>query len=164
MRLDYQLAPVNGSRDLDTIRELFQEYADGIGMDLAYQGFDQELAQLPGRYAPPAGDLLIAWANGEALGCVGLRPLDLPDACELKRLYVRPAARKAGIGLALAKSVIARAVAKDYRQIMLDTLPSMASAIAVYRALGFVPIAPYSDVILPGTLYFAKQLQARGEN
>jgi len=160
--LGCRLAPVSSSRDLDTIRELFQEYADGLGIDLAYQGFDQELAQLPGRYAPPAGDLLIAWDNGAALGCVGLRPLDLSGACELKRLYVRPTARGAGLGLALARCIVGRATAKGYRQIMLDTLPSMTPAIAVYRALGFEPTPPYSDATIPGILYFAKQLRAAG--
>ena len=163
MRSGYRLAAVDAPATSITIRELFQEYAEGIGIDLAYQGFDHELAQLPGRYAPPAGDLLIAWQNGRALGCVGLRPLDLPGACELKRLYVRPAARGAGIGLALAKCVIERATAKGYRRIMLDTLPSMTPAIAIYRALGFAPTAPYSDVTVPGILYFAKQLQGSAE-
>jgi ribosomal protein S18 acetylase RimI-like enzyme len=158
LRSDYRLAAVESSRDLDIIRELFQEYADGLGIDLAYQGFDQELAQLPGRYAPPAGDLVIAWQKGRALGCVGLRPLDLPGTCELKRLYVRPAARGARIGLALAKCAIESATAKGYRQIMLDTLPSMTPAIVIYRALGFAPTAPYSATTAPGILYFAKQL------
>jgi ribosomal protein S18 acetylase RimI-like enzyme len=85
--------------------------------------------------------------------------LDLPGACELKRLYVRPAARGARIGLALAKGAIERATAKGYRQIVLDTLPSMAPAIAIYRALGFEPTAPSSEVMVPGILYFARQLQ-----
>jgi putative acetyltransferase len=119
-----------------------------------------ELAQLPGRYAPPAGDLLIAWENGAALGCVGLRPLAIPGTCELKRLYVRSEARGLGVGMALARRIVECATAKGYSQIMLDTLPSMTPAIAVYRALGFEPSAPYSDAAIRGILYFAKQLRA----
>lgn len=160
--MGFSIAPVGGPCDLDTVRRLFREYADGLGIDLACQGFDEELAQLPGRYAPPAGGLLLALGDsGAVLGRVGLRPLKRVEVCELKRLYVRPAARGAGLGLALARSAVERAAAIGYREIVLDTLPSMTPAIAVYRALGFEPIPPYSDVIVPGILYFGKRLPAR---
>ena len=154
------IASARTAADLDQIRELFREYVDRLGIDLAFQGFDAELAQLPGKYAPPRGDLLLAGGNsGEALGCVGLRPLDVLGACEVKRLYVRAAARGAGVGQALMSSVVERATALGYRQAMLDTLPWMSSAIAIYRAQGFAPIPPYWDNAVPGIIYFGKRLQ-----
>ncbi len=157
--MSHHVRPVRDTQDLETVRNLFREYVDWLGIDLAFQGFAEELAQLPGKYAPPLGDLLLASSPaGEALGCVGLRPLTIPGACELKRLYVRPAARGLGIGRALAMSALELASLRGYRQVMLDTLPSMASAIALYRALGFEPIPPYWDNLVPGALYFGKQL------
>lgn len=159
--MNYQIEAVRNAEDLDTVRELFREYADRLGIDLAFQGFDAELAQLPGKYAPPKGDLLLAHSDfGESLGCVGLRPLGIAGACELKRLYVRPAARGTGVGRALATSLLERATALGYREAMLDTLPWMNSAIALYRALGFTPTPPYWDNQVPGILYFGKQLHA----
>ena len=154
-----RIAPVRDPRDLEAVRELFREYADGLAFDLAYQGFARELIQLPGCYAPPAGELLIAKdASGLALGCVGLRPLDLAGVCELKRLFVRPAARGAGWGSELARSAVECARAMGYRRIVLDTLPSMAPAISLYRALGFTPIPAYSRNTVPGLLYFGREL------
>ena len=154
------IASARTAADLDQIRELFREYVDRLGIDLAFQGFDAELAQLPGKYAPPRGHLLLARGNsGEALGCVGLRQLEIPGACEVKRLYVRAAARGAGVGWALMSSVVERATALGYRQAMLDTLPWMSSAIAIYRAQGFAPIPPYWDNAVPDILYFGKRLQ-----
>ena len=159
--MGWRIEPVRNAADLDQIRELFGEYADGLGIDLAFQGFDAELAQLPGKYAPPRGDLLLVRGDsGEALGCVGLRPLEISGACEVKRLYVRAAARGAGVGWALMSAVVERATALGYRQAMLDTLPSMNSAIAIYRAQGFIPIPPYWDNTVPGILYFGKRLRA----
>ena len=159
--MGWRIEPVRNAAGLDQIRELFGEYADGLGIDLAFQGFDAELAQLPGKYAPPRGDLLLARSDsGEAWGCVGLRPLDIPGACEVKRLYVRAVARGAGVGFALMTVIIARATALGYRRAMLDTLPWMKSAIAIYRAQGFIPIPPYGDNTVPGILYFGKRLRA----
>jgi len=150
---------VQSPADLEAVRELFREYADGLGIDLTFQGFEAELAHLPGKYARPGGGLLLARAEtDEPAGCVGLRPLDLPGACEVKRLYVRSAARGTGLGRILMASVIELAAASGYREVMLDTLPSMTAAIALYGALGFQQIPPYWNSIVPGTLYFWKRL------
>ncbi len=159
--MNFQVAAIRDAQDLDTVRELLREYADWLGIGLAFQGFDAELALLPGKYAPPQGDLLLARSDGgEALGCIGLRPLEQPGACEVKRLYVRPAARGTGIGRALAGAIVELATALRYREVMLDTLPWMNSAIAIYRALGFEPIPPYWNNVVPGILYFGKRLPA----
>lgn len=150
---------MDAARDLETLRAMFREYADGLGFDLAYQGIAAEFAELPGRYAAPQGGLLLARSEcGEALGCVGLRPLQIPGACEIKRFYVRPAARGRGVGQALAAAVVELAAGLGYREAMLDTLPAMSAAIAIYRALGFEPIPPYSCDTVPGLLYFRKIL------
>lgn len=147
-----------GDGDLDEVRALFREYAASLDVDLAYQGFEAELALLPGKYAPPAGALLVAYGpDGRALGCVGVRPLDRPGACEMKRLYVRPAGRGTGAGRALAEAAIAFARASGYRDMLLDTLPGMTRAIGLYRALGFEEIAPYWRSPVPA-LYFGKRL------
>ena len=158
-RLDPRLAPARTPEDLGTIRTLFGEYVGRLGVDLAFQGVEAELAELPGKYRPPAGELLLARAaDGEPLGCVGIRPLDLPGTCEVKRLYVRPAGRGTGIGRALATAAVEFASASGYGQVVLDTLPSMTAAISVYRSLGFEPIPAYWNNILPGVLYFGKRL------
>ncbi len=133
-------------------RTLFQEYADGLGVDLCFQGFAEELAGMPGAYSPPAGRLLVAVDGDEALGCVGLRPLD-DGVCEMKRLYTRPAARGRGLGRALAERVIAEARAIGYARMRLDTLPTMLAARAMYRQLGFREIAAYRANPVEGTLY-----------
>jgi ribosomal protein S18 acetylase RimI-like enzyme len=163
--VDRGIRPARIPEDLDTVRELFREYAGGLGVDLAFQGFEAELAQLPGKYAPPEGGLLLLNDAGAAMGCVGLRPLAIPGACEMKRLYVRGAARGTGAGRALAEAAIELASALGYRDLMLDTMPSMVAAIALYRRLGFAPVpaygrpAPGSDAV-PDLLYFRKSLRA----
>lgn len=143
--------------DLPTVKALFSEYAAGLGFDLCFQGFDEELATLPGKYAPPAGRLLLAWRGDEAVGCVALRPLQGGD-CEMKRLYVRPAARGMQVGRRLAERICAEARAAGYRRILLDTLPSMSEAVRLYTALGFRPVAPYVFNPIPGALFLGLDL------
>jgi ribosomal protein S18 acetylase RimI-like enzyme len=138
---------------------LFREYADGLGVDLDFQGFPAELAELPGRYAPPSGELLLAWgATGDSLGCVGVRPLEGRRICEMKRLYVRPAGRRLGVGTALVAAIIGAAAELGYAEMKLDTLPSMTAAAALYRQFGFAEIPAYYPNPIPGTLYFGRAL------
>jgi ribosomal protein S18 acetylase RimI-like enzyme len=141
------------SADLATVRLLFQEYADSLGVDLCFQDFETELATLPGAYRPPSGALLLAERGGEAAGCVAMRPLEPPAVAELKRLYVRPYARGAGVGVALTEAALELAREAGYARIRLDTLPTMAAAQALYRRLGFREIAPYRANPIPGALY-----------
>lgn len=144
--------------DLPAVRALFREYAASLHVDLSYQGFEAELAGLPGVYAPPRGRLLVATdAGGAPAGCVALRRLGDHD-CEMKRLYVRPALRGTGAGRALALSVIEEARAAGYRAVVLDTLPDMHAAQAMYRALGFVRIEPYYPSPVSGTVFMRKTL------
>ena len=135
--------------DIASVKALFLEYADALDVDLCFQGFDEEMASFPGRYAPPGGCLLLALAQGAPAGAVGLRPLgETPDRaglCEMKRLYVRPALRGRGLGLALTGALVGRARELGYSTMRLDTLPSMTAAMALYRALGFVEIPAYYD-------------------
>jgi RimJ/RimL family protein N-acetyltransferase len=147
------IAEVTDPARMDVVRDLFREYQRAIGVDLCFQGFAEELATLPGAYAPPRGRLLLATIDGHPVGCVALRPLD-GDAAEMKRLYVRPAAQGQGLGRRLATAIIAAARALGYRSVRLDTLASMTDAIALYRALGFVEISPYRPNPLPGPRYF----------
>jgi GNAT superfamily N-acetyltransferase len=142
---------------LAAARQLFQEYAASLDISLCFQGFDEELATLPGKYVPPRGRLLLAWRGTESAGCVALRPLQ-PDTCEMKRLYVRPASRTGGVGRLLAERVIHEAAIAGYRRMRLDTLPIMEAALQLYRRLGFREIAPYTANPVKGAVFLELQL------
>ena len=138
--------------EIEAVRRLFLEYQESLGVDLCFQGFDRELAELPGDYVPPEGCLLLARAGEEAVACVALRRLD-SETCEMKRLYVRPTQRGLGLGRALAEAVIAEARLTGYRRMRLDTLPSMTEAAALYERLGFREIEPYTANPVPGARF-----------
>ena len=144
-------------RDIDVVRGLFREYVESLAVDLYFQELDQELSTLPGKYEPPGGRLLIAWREGEAVGCVALRPID-STTCEMKRLYVRPQARGEQLGRRLAERICQEAREAGYSRICLDTLPTMVSAQKLYASLGFVPTAPYIFNPVPGTRFLALDL------
>lgn len=144
--------------DLDQVRRLFRAYADWLAVDLCFQGFAQELATLPGAYARPAGRLLLARVAGEAVGAVGLRPLEAGIA-EMKRLWVEPGFGGRGIGRALAEAAIAAARDIGYERMRLDTIPArMPAAQHLYRSLGFVEIPPYYHSPLKGTVMLELRL------
>ena len=151
------LSPADRPDLVATVRTLFREYAEAIGTDLEYQGFTAELAALPVPYVPPDGALIVAHAGADIAGCVGLRPLDRRVG-EMKRLYVRSAYRSCGLGKRLVEAVIHTAREAGYLELRLDTLPSMASAQALYHRLGFAEIPPYNDKHLPGTRFYALRL------
>jgi len=135
------------------VRELFLEYAGSLGFSLCFQSFDQELAGLPGKYAPPEGRLLLAEYEGQLAGCVALRKLE-HAVCEMKRLYLRPAFRGKGLGRVIAERLIAEAREIGYGRMRLDTVePVMRDAVAMYRRLGFREIPAYRENPMAGTLY-----------
>ena len=142
--------------DLAAAATLFQEYADSLGIDLRFQGFEAELSTLPGEYSPPRGCLLLAWVGDALAGCCALRPLDncdYPNAGEMKRLYVGKAFRAFGIGRELAEAALDAARQIGYTSVLLDTLDDMEAARALYTDLGFVEIAPYYHNPLHGSHY-----------
>jgi len=158
-RDDFKIHPVRSPDDLAATMALFDAYAASLGVNLSYQNFVEEMAAMPGKYAPPKGELLLArGASGQALGCVGLRPLANDGACEMKRLYVTPEGRGLGLGKTLAERVVDEARRIGYRQMFLDTLPSLTTAIALYGRMGFVRIPAYYDTPIAGTLFFSLRL------
>ena len=144
-------------RDEALVRTLFREYSEHIGVDLGFQDFDAELASLPGKYAHPAGRLILAWQDREASGCVALRPIDA-HTCEMKRLYVRPRARGQELGRRLAERICTEGRDAGYRRIFLDTLPAMAAALALYESMGFRPVEPYIYNPIAGAVFLAREL------
>ena len=147
--------------DWSDVRQLMQEYATGLGVDLCFQDFERELASLPGAYAAPRGNLLLARVDGAAAGCCALRPLDAVDyanACEMKRLFVRPQFRGLGLGRRLAEEIMDAARLAGYASILLDTLDDMETARAMYQELGFVEIPPYYYNPIAGSHYLKADL------
>ena len=155
----YTVREAQSASDIAQVRELFLEYQSNLGVDLCFQGFSDELASLPGKYARPAGRLLLASNETAVLGVVGLRPVLSAD-CEMKRLYVRPSGRGAGLGRLLAHALINEARLAGYGRVLLDTLPSMSEAQALYRTMGFVEIAAYCHNPVAGTRYMALDLHS----
>lgn len=147
------------SEDIETARQLFREYSDWLQINLCFQNFEQELAHLPGDYAPPQGRLLLAYDDSELVGCVALRRI-AEGVCEMKRLFLREASRGRGLGRALIEAIIQEARRLGYERMRLDTLPpKMNDAIALYRRYGFKEIAPYYDNPVPGAIFMELELR-----
>jgi putative acetyltransferase len=151
------IEPASSSSQLAHVRTLFHEYAAWLSVDLCFQGFELELASLPGLYAPPRGRLFLALAGAEAAACIALRPLDA-NVCEMKRLFVRPAFRRTGLGRRLAEHLIADARAIGYSFMRLDTLDHMAPALKLYASLGFRSCPAYYQTPLPNTVFLELRL------
>ncbi len=159
--MEITIRPAGAEPLLTQVRELFCEYRDSLEVDLCFQDFEQELSDLPGKYAPPEGRLYLVFAGGSPAACGALRPFR-KDRCEMKRLYVRPQFRGHNLGKLLAGRLIADAKKTGYRQMLLDTLPSMTAAQALYRALGFREIPSYRFNPVEGTRYLCLDLQSLG--
>ena len=155
------LLPVEATESVEPAREILREYAASLNVDLCFQDFEGELAALPGEYAAPAGQLLLAFVDGALAGCGGFRALadcDYANACEMKRLFVRPAFRRFGLGRLLAEALLDGARRAGYSAMLLDTLDEMESARELYASLGFVEIAPYYFNPIPGAHYLKAAL------
>ncbi len=148
------------SAEIEDVRRLFGQYEEFLGVDLCFQSFEEELAGLPGKYAPPDGALLIGLSGGKAVGCVAVRRLE-EGVCEMKRLFVKPEARGTGLGRQLVQEVIARARRLGYLSMRLDTLDRLAEAMRLYEKVGFRRTKPYYENPLPGVVYW--KLDLHGE-
>ena len=156
-----EIVATHSRQELDALREIMREYGAGLGIDLNFQDFEAELRQLPGTYCSPRGALLAAKSDKLLTGCCALRPLDTvdyPNACEMKRLYVRPAFRGQGIGRVLVEAILDQARLAGYSSLLLDTLSDMEAARALYADLGFTEIAPYYHNPLAGFHYLRVKL------
>jgi putative acetyltransferase len=161
----FTIVPADTPARIEAARELFKEYATSLSFNLCFQGFEEELAHLPGDYAPWSGMLLLALLDEQPAGCIALRRFEKKtneddeifaelDLCEMKRLFVRPEFRGLGLGRDLVDAVLKCAAAIGYRHMRLDTVPNeMATALEMYRKIGFVEIAPYRDNPVPGAKY-----------
>lgn len=155
---DVIIATVSAA-DLPAVAALFRAYAASLPVDLAYQDFEAELAGLPGKYAPPSGALLLARrADGAAIGCVALRSLEADRVAEMKRLYVAPEGRGLGLGRRLVEAIVGAARRHGYRELRLDTLPTMTEAMALYERCGFEAMSPYYDTPVAGTRFMRRML------
>jgi GNAT superfamily N-acetyltransferase len=162
---EIQLLPPDSAEALTAARQILREYADMLGVDLCFQGFEAELAALPGEYALPGGALLLAWVDGELAGCGAFRPLadaDYANACEMKRLYVRPAFRRFGLGRRLAEALMDEARRVGYSAMLLDTLDDMEAARELYASLGFEEVPPYYYNPIAGAHYLRVALDGPG--
>lgn len=156
-----QIQVFSENTELPLVRALFTEYAGSLNIDLCFQNFDAELDALPGDYAPPRGTLVLARAGSELVGCCAMRPLDAtdyPNACEMKRLYVRPVLRGSGVGRRLAEAVMEAAQQAGYATMLLDTLSEMETARAMYQDLGFTEVPPYYYNPIEGAHYLMARL------
>lgn len=153
-----KIKQVQTEREIKEVRHLFRQYEQFLNIDLGFQEFENELADLPGRYAPPEGALLIAVSGHSVLGCVALRPLS-KGVCEMKRLYVRPEYRGTGLGRRLALAIIEKAGELGYSFMRLDTLDRLAAAMHIYETLGFQKIEAYYDNPIPGVVYWELDLR-----
>lgn len=154
------ITSVRASEDLAVIKDLFTAYTKWLNIDLTYQNFEAELALLPGQYSPPHGLLLLArsTSSNEPLGCVALRPLFPPDCAEMKRLYVTPEGRGTGVGKALIMEVMRVARGAGYKEVKLDTLQHMTTAIGIYKSLGFVECEKYYETPMEDTVFLKKDI------
>ena len=156
----FSVSHVNSPDAVKEVITLFEAYALSLGIDLTFQDFATEMASMPGKYAPPNGILLLARnTSGDAIGCVGLRPLAPKECCEMKRLYVDPKGRGLGVGKALAEAIVKEARRLGYSAMRLDTLPTMSAARSLYKSLGFVEIEPYYDTPIEGTIFLELSLR-----
>jgi ribosomal protein S18 acetylase RimI-like enzyme len=163
--VEIQLLSPQTTEWLDAVREIFQDYANSLTVDLCFQDFALELESLPGDYANPEGKLLLALVDGQVAGCGAFRPFpdsDYANACEMKRLFVRPAFRRFGLGRMLAQALLDEARQAGYSVVLLDTLSDMEAARELYASLGFEEIAPYYYNPLPGAHYLKANLVAGG--
>lgn len=151
------ITPADFPTHLGVVRQLFRHYVDSLGIDLSFQDVEHELAALPGKYAHPHGCVLLAWVDGQPVGCVALRPIDTVS-CEMKRLFVLPAYRSHRLGRQLALALLDQARQRGYRHICLDTLSTMAPAIRLYTDLGFRSIPPYVYNPIEGAIYLGRDL------
>ncbi|QDS74924.1 hypothetical protein FKW77_004262 [Venturia effusa] len=156
----FTIAKVRTPDDLAVVKDLFIAYTKWLNIDLAYQNFEAELASLPGKYAPPVGELLLArsTASNKPLGCVALRPLMVPACAEMKRLYVTPEGRGTGVGKALIKEIMNVAKESGYTEIKLDTLRHMEAALGIYNKFGFVECEKYYETPMENTVFLRQEL------